>query len=86
MSKKDKLIARFRSRPSDFSWDELVSLLNYLGYEEISTGKTAGSRRAFIHHATKQIIRLHKPHPASILKNYQIKDLLDSLNFDKENG
>jgi len=31
MSKKEKLIARLRQRPSDFTWDELTSLLKSLG-------------------------------------------------------
>ena len=83
MSKKEKLIERFQGKPTDFTWNELVSLLTYFGFEEISKGKTAGSRRAFINPETKQIIRLHKPHPGSILKQYQLKEIQDILNLNQ---
>lgn len=33
MSKKDKLISRLLQRPKDFTFNEMVSLLGYLGYE-----------------------------------------------------
>lgn len=32
MTRKDKLVARLKSRPRDFTWDELVRLLASLGY------------------------------------------------------
>lgn len=82
MSKKEKLIERFQQKPTDFTWSELVSLLTYFGFEEVNAGKTAGSRRAFINLETKQIIRLHKPHPGTILKQYQLKEILDILNLN----
>ena len=47
MSRFDKLIARFKSRPKDFAWNELVRMLNAFGYSEVPTGKTGGSRRQF---------------------------------------
>ncbi len=83
MSKIEKLIARVRASPTDFTWDELAKLLKHYGFDEISKGKTAGSRRAFVHPETKQIIRLHKPHPDSILKQYQLKEILELLNLDE---
>ncbi|QDK79797.1 type II toxin-antitoxin system HicA family toxin [Spirosoma sp. KCTC 42546] len=81
MSEKEKLLERFQAKPTDFSWNELVSLLAYFGYEEVSKGKTEGSRRAFVNPETKKIIRLHKPHPGSILKQYQLKEIQDILNL-----
>lgn len=42
MSKKDKLIERLKSKPKDFTYDELKVLLNYLGFYENSKGKTSG--------------------------------------------
>ncbi|GAB4050532.1 type II toxin-antitoxin system HicA family toxin [Spirosoma litoris] len=80
MSTIEKLLIRVKAKPKDLTWSELVKVLSYYGYEEISTGKTAGSRRAFANKA-KQIIRLHKPHPGDILKSYQIKDVLDILGI-----
>lgn len=83
MSKIEKLIDRIQSSPADFTWDELIKVLNHYGFSETTKGKTAGSRRAFLHPETKQIIRLHKPHPGSILKQYQLSEILEILNLDK---
>jgi predicted RNA binding protein YcfA (HicA-like mRNA interferase family) len=83
MSQHDKLLARLLTQPADFTWDELLRLLRMLGYEEQSAGKTGGSRRAFAHAATSVIIRLHKPHPGNILKQYQLKQLIQQLNLTK---
>lgn len=33
MSKKDKLIDKLMRKPKDFTFDEMVSLLSYFGYE-----------------------------------------------------
>jgi hypothetical protein len=50
MTKLDKLKARLLQKPNDFTFQELETLLLWLGYEEKKTGKTAGSRKAlFIH-------------------------------------
>ncbi len=78
MSRKDKLIQRFLSRPKDFSWEELLILLSTFGFEEVSTGKTGGSRRRFVN-ADAVVITLHKPHPRSILKTYQVDQIIDVL-------
>ena len=59
MGKFEKLLDRFLAKPKDFTYDELKSLLRGFGYDEISTGKTSGSRTAFFHPQTKHIIRLH---------------------------
>lgn len=71
MGKFEKLLDRFLAKPKDFTYDELKILLRGFGYDEISTGKTSGSRTAFFHPQTKHVIRLHKPHPQKILKRYQ---------------
>lgn len=74
MSRRDKLVARLRARPRDLTWDELVRLLEGLGYSEAATGKTGGSRRRFVHD-TAPIIALHKPHPGNIVRMYVIEDV-----------
>jgi len=79
MSKQEKLLQRFLSKPKDFSYNELRTLLHGLGYEEIKTGRTSGSRVAFYNSATSHIIRLHKPHPRNILKRYQLDYLEQEL-------
>lgn len=78
MTRRDKLVARFKGRPRDFTWDELVRLLEGLGYSEAASGKTGGSRRRFVH-ATAPTIALHKPHPGRIVKMYVIEDVLRVL-------
>ncbi|MCA3413312.1 MAG: type II toxin-antitoxin system HicA family toxin [Roseomonas sp.] len=78
MTRRDKLVARLRGRPKDFTWDELLKLLEGLGYAEAVRGKTGGSRRPFVH-ATAPTIALHKPHPGNIVKIYVIDDVLRVL-------
>jgi hypothetical protein len=79
MSKTKKLLDHFLLKPKDFIYNELKRLLKSLGYEESKTGKTAGSRAAFINRATRHIIRLHKPHIGNILKHYQLNCIEEEL-------
>ncbi len=79
MSKDQKLIVRLLSKPKDFTYNELCRVLNSLGYEESQSGKTSGSRVAFIDKSTNHIIRLHKPHPSNELKQYQIELVIEEL-------
>ena len=79
MSKKEKLLKRLLSRPCDFTYREVKSLLFDLGYNEDNRGRTSGSRVAFVHTETKHIIRFHKPHPGNTLKMYQIDELIETL-------
>ena len=81
MSKLDKLVARFKTRPSDFTWNELVRLLNGLGYEQSPTGKTSRARRSFCHLWARPVM-VRKPHPGSIVKKCQCDDLRRSLKED----
>jgi hypothetical protein len=82
MTKKRKLIERFLSQPTDFTFDELVTLLRQFGYTQASRGHTGGSRVAFAND-DGDYLRLHKPHSRDILKRYQIEDLMAAL---KERG
>ncbi len=79
MSRKEKLIARFKTRPRDFTWNELVRLLGYLGYEEETGGRTGGSRRRFTNTDIGHTITAHKPHPVNIVKSYTIRILIEDL-------
>ncbi len=79
MSKKEKLLKRLLSKPTDFTYDELRTLLSYLGYEEFNKGATSGSRVSFHNEITGHIIDLHKPHPGNVLKKYVIKKVIDNL-------
>lgn len=80
MSKKEKLIGRFLSMPSDFHFNEVIKLLGYFGYVEMKTGKTSGSRIKFMNKEGNQI-KFHKPHPTGIMKRYQIKEIKEKLDL-----
>lgn len=78
MGKKDKLIARLKSKPKDFTFEEMESLLEYFDYKRTDKGKTSGSRVMF-HRPDSKSIALHKPHPRKELLAYQIKQVVDLL-------
>ena len=78
MSNKEKLIARLKEMPKDFTFDEVVQLMGYFGYNINNSGKTSGSRIAFANDK-KDYIRMHKPHPRKILKAYQVQNLISDL-------
>jgi hypothetical protein len=78
MTKRDKILRRFLARPKDFSWGELVTLLQGYGYEQLAGGRTGGSRVRFLHESYPPII-LHRPHPSPALKRYQLDQVEDVL-------
>ncbi|MCL2662709.1 MAG: type II toxin-antitoxin system HicA family toxin [Oscillospiraceae bacterium] len=79
MSKRDKLLGRFLSRPKDITFEETTTLMGHFGYYIASGGKTGGSRVSFTD-GKGDYIRIHKPHPNSILKLYQVDDILTALS------
>jgi len=81
MSRKEKLLVRLKSRPKDFSWLELQTLMKHLGYAEI---RGSGSRRKYIHMATKRIVSLHKRHPDATLLDYQVRDVVTFLQQEDD--
>lgn len=83
MSKHDQLLTRLLSKPANFSYNDLVTLLSHFGYSLDNKGRTSGSRVKFYHPDTKHIIMLHRPHPQNYLKQYQIREIISAL---KEHG
>lgn len=80
MSRKEKLLKRFLSLPKDFTFDELVRLLNDFNFYEIKTGKTSGSRVRFMNDDYPlNIIKFHKPHPDSLIKSYVLESIKSNL-------
>jgi hypothetical protein len=77
LGKKEKLVNRLKSMPKDFTFDELQTLLEILGYEVNNKGKTSGSRVKFI--KENSVIILHKPHPRKELLEYQLKQIIEKL-------
>jgi hypothetical protein len=80
MSKFKKSLARLLSRPKDFTWQELQTIMPQLSYQEKRSG---GSRRKFINTKTKVVISLHKPHPEPEMKLYAVDIVIEHL---KEEG
>ena len=76
MSKKQKLLERLFSKPKDFEWNELRTLLTGFGYDEISG---AGSRVKFYEPKSGSLISLHKPHPSNIVKEYILDQVIETL-------
>jgi len=79
MGRKDKLIERLKSHPKDFTFEEAETLLGYFGYRRLNKGKTSGSRITFFRDDRSIQISFHKPHPRKELLNYQVKQLLETL-------
>lgn len=77
MGKKEKLIKRLKSNPKDFTFEEMKTSLELLGFEMFNKGKTSGSRVKFMRENIAII--LHKPHPRKELLEYQIKQILEIL-------
>lgn len=82
MSKREKLIERFKSKPKDFTFDELVTLLGYFGYYPDNKGKTSGSRIIFVK-KNYDAIRIHKYHNRKALIEYEIDYILTILTKGK---
>lgn len=87
MSKKEKLVKRLLSRPKDFPFEEMKTLLAYLGYE--LRQESGGSGVKFSKENSNEVINFHKPHPDGILKKYildQVLDMINPLSYKNYNG
>ena len=78
MGTKEKLIERFKSLPTNFTFEEMERLLSIFGYEKSDNGKTSGSRVIF-KNGDKRPIMIHKPHPGNVIKGYAIRQVLNDL-------
>lgn len=76
MGKHEKLLARLKSRPKDFTFQEVATLLAGFGYTLNQSG--SGSRVRFEHEHCAPVL-MHKPHPSPVLKPYQIDQVLEIL-------
>ncbi|NND07919.1 MAG: type II toxin-antitoxin system HicA family toxin [Saprospiraceae bacterium] len=83
MSRLSKILERLLDPRSTITFQELEYVLGKLGYREKRTGKTSGSRRAYINTDSKHIIRLHKPHPGNELKRYAKNYIIEELKKQK---
>lgn len=78
MSKREKLIEHFLSKPVNFSWKELKNLLEGFDYSLENSGRNGGSRVKFLHPQHPPVI-LHKPRPTASLKRYQVDQIAEFL-------
>ena len=78
MGQKEKLIRKLKSMPKDFTFDDAARLLGCLSYSMSHKGKTSGSRVIFTSEQYPPIL-LHKPHPRKELLEYQIRQLIETL-------
>ena len=76
MSKFEKALGRLKSKPRDFTWKELQSIMSHFGYEELKGG---GSRRKFVQSTSKISVSLHEPHPQPKLKMYALELIIEHL-------
>jgi len=76
MTRSEKLLTRFLSRPKDFTYSELLRVLSNFGYKE---QQGSGSRIVFNNKGLKHNIKLHRPHLGNILKRYQIDLIIKEL-------
>ena len=72
------MIARLKTRPKNFTFNETKTLMGLCGYTLSNLGETSGSRVCFI--KGSRVFRMHKPHPNQELLTYQVKELIDELN------
>lgn len=79
MGQKEKLIRKLKSNPKDFTFDEAETLLGFFTYHRSNKGKSSGSRVMFISKEYQTKILLHKPHSRKELLEYQIKQLIETL-------
>lgn len=78
MGTREKLIERFCSLPTDFTFQELERLLSGFGYVKQNKGATSGSRVIF-KDVDNHFIMVHKPHPGNILKAYAMRQIHKEL-------
>ncbi|MBB6243093.1 putative RNA binding protein YcfA (HicA-like mRNA interferase family) [Rhodanobacter sp. MP1X3] len=78
MSKHEKLLEKLcgKPAPSDFTWDELKSVLLRFGYK---MEKGSGSRRKFYNVTTKALIICHEPHPHSTIGKATVTDIVEHI-------
>ncbi len=81
MTKREKLLQRFLKdpEPTDFSWNETLSLMESLGFE---WKQFSGSHGRFVYLADPEMsIMLCRPHPNPVLKRWAIRQIKERLSL-----
>ena len=79
MGKEEKMIERIKACPRDYTYSEARTLAVRFGYVEKQKGSTSGARVLFYREIDGKKIMLHKPHPRKELLEYQVKELIRTL-------
>lgn len=77
---EDKLRASFRACRGPYPWNDFVTLLRSLGYNQLPTGKTGGSRRKYYNAQNDHLIMLHEPHGKEMGRGL-VRDMQKSLKL-----
>jgi hypothetical protein len=81
MAKAHKRLERLKTSPTDYQWDELVTLLGDFNFSWFP--KAGGSSHGIFYNSnTKRKFSISKPHNPTILKRYQITAVLKMLEDD----
>lgn len=81
-----KLLERFKMQPIDFTFEELVKLLNKLGYKRINKDRMYDFR-IILRNKVKRPVMIHKPYPGKNVKEYvmqQVYNDLENVRYLKE--
>ncbi|EHK58169.1 type II toxin-antitoxin system HicA family toxin [Allomesorhizobium alhagi] len=77
MAQLAKLVEALKECNGPFPYRDVKRILEGLGCEERQTG--GGSRRRFLHVASKRMILLHEPHPGNEIKPYVVREIRETL-------
>lgn len=83
MTKHQKLIEKLTRLPKNFTYDEMVTLLNGFGYVESERGRSSGSAVMFYNKEMNDKIMFHKPHPSKEIRRYILKMVIEKLKTNK---
>ena len=83
MSRHEKLKEKLVRLPRNFTYSELVTLLNGFGYIEEGRKRSSGSAVMFYNKEVNDKIMFHKPHPEKEAKRYILELIIIKLKNNK---
>ncbi len=88
MTSSAKRLARLKTLPKDFSWNELIPVMQSFGFSW-HTSSGGSSHGSFVNTSTKRkLVGMYKPHGAEKIKRYQLQLVLvflEALGRAEEN-
>ena len=80
MSTKKKLQEKLQRipPPKDFRWDDLVTVMDHLGFDLDQSG--GGSHKHFVLRSdADKIVDIYRPHPNGIMYGTQLREIVEKL-------